>query len=103
MKKNDIRILWNVDKKSKKITDLIVVEFLGHPEEWPTHLYDEYEKDTGNCWRNWEEVNIYAEIIALCLFHKFENEVYEDKALEQFNKIDEFRENWKVSGSGLII
>ena len=97
MKKNDIRILWNVDKETSKITDLCVAEFVGDPEAWPKHLYETYTKDTGNCWVTWKDSNIYAEILNLVLNYGFKNHSYEDKALKEFLKIDEFCDGWKLA------
>lgn len=95
MNKKDIRILWNVDKKSLKIKETLVAEFT--EENNPQHLYDKYGYDTGNCYGNWDKMNLLGDIMHIIFYYGFHNREAEIQFLKEILKIKELRDEVGIS------
>lgn len=92
--KKDVRILWNEEFSEKYgtnvIVDLIVVGFYkDNPENWPTHLYDIYDYDTGNCWVNWDETSLKDIFLMLLVEKEYIDLNVKRKAILELFKIEE--------------
>jgi hypothetical protein len=95
MNKKDIRILWNVDEKSLKITETIVAEFT--EENDPQHLYDKYGYDTGNCFSYWDRMTLLGDIMHIIFYYGFHDKKAERQFLKEILKIKELRDGVGVS------
>lgn len=91
IKKDDVRILWNVDPEDYKIEDLIVVEFSKNYKSY--HLNHEYGFEIGNSnpdWANWDFSDVFIHLFV-------QNECKCKKSvIKQLLKVEEWQDalNW---------
>ena len=89
IKKKDVRILYNMDKDTHIITDLILEEFSENYK--PYHLNKQYRFDIGNAnfvdWPHW----VFSDV----LMHLFvQNECKDKKSvIKQLLKVEEWKED----------
>lgn len=89
MKKDDARILWNIDDDGK-ICDLEVGEW--SKETRSDFLYNKFRKDVGNCCSWWYNVTIEDIIYYFFLVNEFKNAEIREKSVNELRRIDEFKD-----------
>lgn len=90
IKKKDARILFNCNREGK-ITNLIVAKFVGDESIDPHYLYKAFQKDFGNCNEGWEQMDdIYIFLRIWSVYNGFMDKKFEDMALKELMKIQEF-------------
>ncbi len=101
MKKENIRILFNTNKDGL-INEFRIEEFI-KGESWPSHLYDTFDKDVGNCMEDWSKWTIADIFFKFYVLYGFENTKIGDRFYNWIKNVEGFefefieQRSWRYS------